>query len=108
MGAAEHVAGGHQRHRHVADADRLAIGGRLSAAACSGPEPRLHDGERFPCCQHVVVPRPRMVGMAVGDDGAGRSAVGVDIEAAGAAIEAFGFDRKPRSNRSGLIFFSVV
>ena len=70
LGAAEDVAGRHQPHRHAAHADRLAVAQLLEAAGRLRPEPRPHDGDGLRRRQHRAVAGPRMIGMAVGDDGA--------------------------------------
>ena len=70
--AAEDVARGRQPHRRAADAERLAVAQLLEAARRIGAEPRLHDGDGLRRRQHGAVAGPRMIGMAVGDDGARR------------------------------------
>ena len=54
------------------------------------------------------MPRPRVVGMAMRDDGALGSAIRVDMEAAGAAIEALAIDREPGVESLGSHFFLAV
>ena len=102
--AAEHMSGGEQRYGHVADADLLAIGGGLTAFGRRA-KPRRHERERLARRQHMRVPRPGMVGMAVRDDRALGAAIGVDVEAAWPAIEPLAIDRQPCLEAFGFHFF---
>ena len=98
------MAGRQQRHRHVADHDPFAISGRLGAARGAFSKPHLHHRERLARREHMLMPRPRMVRMAVRDNGAFGSAVRIDMKAAGAAIEAFA-DRPSARSRIAQVAF---
>src|SRR5262245_14565868 len=93
--AAKHMTGREERDRDVADRHALAVGDGLASLLRRSAEPHLHHTERLARGEHMVVPRPRMVGMAVGHDRALGAAIRVDMEAAGAAIEALAVDREP-------------
>ncbi len=85
----------HEPHRHLADRERLAISERLAAARGRRPEPRLHDGERLPRGEHMLMAGAGMIGMAVGDDGAGDATARIDMEAARPAIETAALHTEP-------------
>src|SRR4029450_12205490 len=72
-----------------------AVSDGLASLLRRSAEPHLHHAERLARGKHMVVPRPRMVGMAVGHDRALGAAIRVDVEAAGAAIEALSVDCEP-------------
>src|SRR5262245_14747912 len=89
------MPGRKERDGDLADRHALAVSDGLAALLRRSAEPHLHHAERLACGKHMVVPRPRMVGMAVGHDRALGAAIRVDMEAAGAAIEALSVDREP-------------
>ena len=93
--AAEHMPGREERNRDIADRHALAVGDGLAFLLRRSPEPHLHHAERLARGKHMVVPGPRMVGMAMGHDRALGAAIRVDMEAAGAAIEALAVNREP-------------
>ena len=85
---------------------RLAIGRGLRARAA--PACRAARSSRASVSargEHVIVPGPRMIGMAMGDDRALGPAIRVDVEAARPAIEALPIDREPGVESVGSHFF---
>ena len=88
LGGAEHVAGGMEAHIRVADAELLAIADRLRAAGEIGAVAQPHQVERLRRREHRAMARPRMVGMAVGDQRPLDRAHGIDVEAAAPGVEA--------------------
>ena len=95
MRAAEHVACGHELDADIADLERLSIGERLCAAPRRAAEPQLHHAKRFLGRKHVIMAVPRMIGMAVRDDGALHRTTWVDVESARPAIETAAIGGKP-------------
>ena len=80
---------GTQRHRHVADLQRLAIGERLDVpGAPPSPSRACMTAIVSARRQHGAVAGARVIGMAVRDDRALDRAVRVDVKAAGPAVEA--------------------
>ncbi len=108
LGAAEHMAGREEGDRDLANCDLLTVGGFVDSARRQVAEPRAHDGERLFSRKYMVVPWPGMIGMAMGNDGAPDRPGRVDIEAAGAAIEAFGVGLEPSVKAICLHFFRSV
>ena len=94
--AAEDVAGRRQAHACATEAQRLAIGQRLEAAGATLAEPGLHDGDGLRRGEHGAVARPRMIRVAVRDDGAIHRAQRIDVEAARLAQQAGGVGLQPR------------
>ena len=93
LGGSQHVPGGGQPDRDIADADLLAIGRRLQRVARGVAVAGAHDGERAGGRQHGGVARARMIGMRVGDHRPRHRARGIDMEIARLDIEALG--RRP-------------
>src|SRR5262249_1649562 len=97
--AAEHVAGRHERHRHLSDLQLLPIFHGLGPTGRYGPEPCLHHGECHGRGKDMLMPRPRG-----GADGRLRPAIRVDMESAWPAIEALGVHGEPRIETFGSHF----
>ena len=87
LGAAEHVAGRHETHRHIAGCQRLAIGKRLQRAAGRLAVALLHDRDRARCSEHPLVTRPGVITVPMGDHGARHRVDRVDVKIAGLAVE---------------------
>src|SRR5690606_21715896 len=73
----------------------LAVAERLARAAGVVAIARLHDGERLGRGQDGAMAGPRVIAMAVGDDGAVGATRRVDVEIARNAVEAPGRDPEP-------------
>src|SRR5262249_54992815 len=89
------MPGREKRDGDVADRHAFAVGDGLASLLRRAAEPHLHHAECLARGKHMVVPRPRMVGMAVGHDRALGAAIRVDMEASGTAIEPFPVNREP-------------
>jgi hypothetical protein len=85
--AAQHMPGRRQGQRHIADRQPLAIAPRLHPGAGRLAVAQPHHRERLGGRQHMPVAGPRVVGMAVGDDGARHRFDRVDVKPAGLAKE---------------------
>ena len=95
LGAAEDMAGRRQPHAHATQVDRLTVAQRLEAAGRLGAESGLHDGDGLRSCQHRAMSGPRMVGVAVGDDGALDGSCRIDVEAGRRAAQSGGVELQP-------------
>ena len=87
LGAAEHVTGRHQPHRHPTRRDRFAVAERLQRAAGRLAVALLHDRDRAGSGEHPVVAGPRMITMPMGDHRARHRAQRIDVTVAGQTIE---------------------
>jgi hypothetical protein len=85
--AAQHVAGGEELHPDAVDRDWFAIVERLQRTSGQLAVTGLHDGDCAGRCEHALVARPGVVAVPVRDDGARHREQGIDMEAAGLAIE---------------------
>ena len=102
LGGAEDVARRYEAEGHVPDLSAprhrpAPERGRMTA----GPEAQAHDGERIRRGQHRAMAGPRMVRMAVGDDGARHRGMRIDEEVARHAIEALPVRAGARSGKLG-------
>ena len=84
---AEDVAGRMQGNSDAVDLDGLGIGG---AAHVDLAEAAAQDGYAVVVAEIGLRAETRVVAVAVGDDGAGDGAPGVDVEIARRAVEALG------------------
>ncbi len=82
------MPGRHQTHGDAADPARLAVGERLHPAARALAVAPAHDRQRLRRRQHRAVAGPRVVAVAVRDDGAAHPTAGIDEEIARLAIQA--------------------
>jgi hypothetical protein len=82
---AQHMAGGMEFYRHVAQLDFFAISDRLRTARKIVAVAQTHHVERLLRRQHRAMARSGVVGMAVGDHGALDRPHRVDMKAAGLA-----------------------
>jgi hypothetical protein len=96
---AEDVAGGPQRDSYAADLEGLAIGKRLKRSGRARAEPELHDGDGIRRGQHRAVPGPRMVEVAMGDDGTIDRRMRVDVKSARQAVETRSVGPQPALER---------
>ena len=103
LGAAENMPRRQKRDTDIVAVDRLAIGGRLAAGCKVLAIADRHDFQRFLGGENGGVAGPRMIGVAMGDDGAVNRAGGVDIGARGSAIEALGPDLQPVPGMCGCV-----
>jgi hypothetical protein len=97
LGRAEDMAGRVEVDGDIADPD--GAGGGLAAVGEILAVTDGHDVQRFPRRHDRAVAGAGVVGMAVGDQGAGNGACGVDVEIAAGAIKPLGSREKQR--RSG-------
>src|SRR4029453_6525041 len=74
----------------------LSIGGGLCAPRRNRAEPRLHHRKRFGGGEDMLMPRPRVVRMAISDDGAVGPAIGIDRKLAGPEIQVLRVNGQPR------------
>src|SRR5262249_43990879 len=96
--------GRHERHRHLSDLQLLPILRVLGPMGRYGPKPCLHHGECLGRGEDMLMPRPSVVRMPMGDDGAFGAGVRVDMETTGPAIEALGVHGEPRVETFGSHF----
>ena len=74
------MAGREQRHLDTIDVERHPKFQYLKAAGTIVPVAGFHDGGGIGGRQHRAVPGPRMIGMAVRDDGAGARHHRIDVD----------------------------
>ena len=84
---AEDVPGRHQPHRDISGFEWFAIGKSLHGVTRHRAKPDFHDGHRVSRGKNRLMAGPRMVGMAMGDDGALNGRMRIDVEIARHAIE---------------------
>ena len=84
---AEHVAGRMEAHLRAAERDGLAIADRLRRPGEALAVAQAHDVERLLRRQHGAMAGPRVVGMAVRNQGLLDRAGRIDVEAAGLAAD---------------------
>lgn len=104
LGAAEHVAGGNQGDSNIADTQPLAIGEGLGSGSRRRAEARFHDRNRFGAGEHMLMSRPRMVGVPVRDHRPLGPRMRIDMEVAGPAVEALAIDGEPAFEPFGYHF----
>ena len=93
--AAENMPRRQERDADIVAVDRLAIGGRLAAGGEVLAIADRHDFQRFLGGENGGMAGPRVIGVAMGDDGAVDGAGRVDEGARGDAIKALGADFEP-------------
>ena len=89
------MAGGAKRDAHAIDVEGFPVGQGLLGFARAIAHAGAHDRQRLRGGQDRGVAGASVVGMAVGDDGAGHGTGGVDVEIAGRAVEAGIGDAEP-------------
>jgi len=70
LGRPQDMAGRHEAHRDVADLDAVAVLERLLGGVGHVLEAGAHDGQRLGRGERILVARPGMIAMAVGNHGA--------------------------------------
>ena len=88
------MPGRRQTHLDPVAADGLAIGQRPHRPGVVLPEPGLHDRQGLVGGQDQLMARPGVVGMAMGDHGAGHGTHRINVEIPRRAIEAGGLGAK--------------
>ncbi|GJE41460.1 hypothetical protein AEGHOMDF_0626 [Methylobacterium soli] len=89
LGRAQHVAGGGEAHRDVADADRLAELGLLARAAEILAVAHRHDPQGLARGEDAAVPGAGMVGMPMRDQRPRHRPGRIDVEAPEGAVQTF-------------------
>ena len=96
---AEDVAGRPQRYGDAANLECLAIGEGLKRSRRACAKPQLHDGDGIGGRQHGGMPGPRMIGVAMGYDGAIDRRMRVDVKSARQAVETRSVGPQPALER---------
>src|SRR5262249_50440575 len=79
----------------IANGDAFAVSSLLASAARRRSKPRAHHRKCLARSKHVIVSRPRVIGVAMGYDRALGSAIRIDMKAPRPAEETLPVDREP-------------
>ena len=91
---AEHMPGGNQRHRHIADLPGVTIFQRLDLPKRPAPIPRLSDRRRLRRRKQDLRSRTAMVAMAMGHHRPGNRLNRIDMKITGRAIQTASVNRQ--------------